>query len=500
MVTLKGPTDAEFYRTKVGRSRWYYDPLPADSTWDATDWKGPSVSATKPPFANKYVPMKTIAQMDDFERLAGMDPEERYEHIKTVEKLAGQVNMDRGSIVHQWAEDLVIGQAVIDTNMGWTAKAWEQAQRFRPALEQFFNDYQPEPTAIEVPCLHRTLNGVGYGGTADLFAVIEGENWVVDWKSRNSAHGCYFEEAAQGGAYVGAEYMIVLNGDGDPVRVPTPDANVLIVSITDDSYRCYPVDRDDAVRGYTAMHEWWTAQQSLKPSQIIGKPWAPKAAAATGRTSPDRSGTDTVTHRPVAAVTPDAITDRLKALAAGGHTDLIKQHWPAGVPTMKQGGHTTDQLELLMQFTRRLETEVGAPFNEDDTEGIAPAIATEEPSTPVKIDEGGKMADDAYNALRTHFNALSDEQKAAIGQIVREAKAAGANFTVKTNPTIRTFEISRALIGWASMETNPNHLALFTEVVRISDNTSDEDFTLGAVLASFTIEQAKQLAEQYPIS
>ena len=500
MVTLKGPTDAEFYRTKVGRSRWYYDPLPADSTWDATDWKGPSVSATKPPFANKYVPMKTIAQMDDFERLAGMDPEERYEHIKTVEKLAGQVNMDRGQIVHQWAEDLVIGKPVIETNMGWTAKAWEQAQRFRPALEKFFDDYQPEPVAIEVPCFHRKLHEFGYGGTADLFGVIEGERWVVDWKSRNSDHGCYFEEAAQGGAYTGAEYMIVLNGEGDPVRVPVPQANVLIVSITDDSYRCYPIDRDDAIRAYTAMHAWWAAQQSLKPSQIIGKPWAPKAAAATSRTSPDRSGTDTVTPRDVAAVTPQMVRERFRQLAAAGHTALIQERWPKTIPSLTKDGHTPEQLAALIEVAQQVETEVGATFHEDDTEGITAPTPAETPAEAVKIDEGGKMADDAYNTLRTHFNALSDEQRAAIGRIVKEAKAAGANFTVKTNPTVRTFEISRALIGWANTDTNPNHLALFTEAVRISDNTSDEDFTLGALLASFTIQQASQLAEQYPIN
>lgn len=274
-TALIGPAEADHYRVKVGRSRWYYDPLPADETWSATDWQGPSVSATKPPFANKYVPMRTIAEMSDEEwaRMSTIDADARYEQIKSVEKTAGFVNMDRGTIVHMWAEDLLAGRLLREP-YGYKQAAAEAALQYRPALQAFFDDYQPRPVAVEVPCLHRTLNGVGYGGTADVLADLGSSGtWWIDWKSRKGEHGAYVEEAAQGGAYGGAEYMITVGADGNPQRSPIPAADgVLIVSLTTDGYRCYPIELDVAVSTYSAMHGWWVAQREAK----FGKAFAPK--------------------------------------------------------------------------------------------------------------------------------------------------------------------------------------------------------------------------------
>src|SRR5690606_21445437 len=104
--------------------------------------------------------------------------------------------------------------------------------------------------------------------------------WVVDWKSRNSDHDAYLEEGAQGGAYLGAEYMIVAGADGAPTRAKVPEVSgVLIVSIREDGYRAFPIDRGEAVNAYHAMHAWWVAQRRYTDSGAKGKPWAPMAAA-----------------------------------------------------------------------------------------------------------------------------------------------------------------------------------------------------------------------------
>jgi len=276
MTTLKGPADADHYRVKVGQSRWYCDPLPSDERWEATDAQWPSVSATKPPFANRYVTIKSLAEMDPAEItwLAGIDTDRRYDAYKAHERATSLINMNRGTIVHAWAEDLLADRPMVDPTGLYDRAAVEAAAAFRPGLEQFFEDYNPSPIAVEVPCIHRSLNGFGYGGTADVFADLgEHGRWVIDWKSRKSDHGAYVEEAAQGGAYLGAEYMVVVGVDGQPVRIPIPQMDgILIVSITDTGYRCFPVDAASAVDAYRAMHTWWVSQRVTK----FGRAWAPR--------------------------------------------------------------------------------------------------------------------------------------------------------------------------------------------------------------------------------
>ena len=243
---LRGPADADHWRVKEGRfnERWYTDQLPACPLGEyLPDWRGPSISTLKPPFANKYVPMRSIAEMSDAEwkRLSSTSAETRYEAIKSHEKLAGRINMDRGNIVHEWAEDLLFGRPM-RLVLGYSGEAETQAERYRPALVQFFDDYQPTLIAAEVVCLHRTLNGIGYGGTCDAMVAIDGRNYIVDWKSRSSDHAAYLEEAAQIAGYANAEYMIV-ETDGGPARAPIPELEGgLIVSIKDDGYRVYPVE------------------------------------------------------------------------------------------------------------------------------------------------------------------------------------------------------------------------------------------------------------------
>jgi len=280
---LLGPANADHFRVKVGRygDRWYTDPLPSCpiAPYNPT-WKAPSVSWTKPPFSNKYVPMRSIADMaaDEWARLATVPADARYEAIKSHDKLAGRVNMDRGSVVHAWAEDRLLGRVPLFAEPArWADGALEQAEKFRPALEAFFEHYQPEPYAVEAVCLHRTLNGVGYGGTMDALVKIDGELWAIDWKSRNSDHAAYLEEAAQGGAYIGAEYMIVAGDDGAPCRVRMPKvAGVLIVSIRSDGYRAYPIDAERAITAYADMHAWAIASK-MTHNDIVGHPWAPRA-------------------------------------------------------------------------------------------------------------------------------------------------------------------------------------------------------------------------------
>jgi hypothetical protein len=426
---LLGPSDADHFRVKVGRygDRWYTDPLPACDIAEASEWVGPSVSTTKPPFANKYVPMRSIADMpsDEWQRLSSKDADERYEAIKLYEKSASRINMDRGSIVHRYAEDRLFGRATIEQFLPGSPKALEQAQRFRPALDAFFDTYQPELVVAEAVCLHRTLNGVGYGGTTDAIIRVERDLWDVDWKSRNSDHAAYDDEAGQGGAYIGAEYMIVTGPDGNPMRAPIPAvAGVLIVSIREDGFRVYPIDRDGAIAHYEAMHRWWCAQQELTKNKVIGRPWATKAA---------KSQPLPTDRRAVLRARYQAMSDDEKFAYMDLHVD------PDNLDAVEAALDKVDRFNVTCEMPPLLKVEV--------------------PKLETPPDEGGSVADTDVRALEERFKRLPIDASLWTGRLVAEGNKAFP-FRIKDKPTERRYWLYRGILAlceagpdWANDDT-----------------------------------------------
>jgi hypothetical protein len=253
-MTLLGPADADHYRVKVGRygDRWYCDPLPACDIADATDATWPSISTVKKASGQdwSYVAMKRCAAAVTAhpDRYADIAADAAYEQLKAADKEAKNIAFNRGTIIHLWFEDLLSGEPPREftpfdlATQRLAESALDEATRYLPAVKAWFDAYQPQLVAKEVVCIHRTLNGVGYGGTADAIISIDGNLYMADWKSRGSDHDAYAEEAAQVAALAGAEYMIVVGDDGSPVRRLLPRLNGgLIVSIKTDGCRTYPV-------------------------------------------------------------------------------------------------------------------------------------------------------------------------------------------------------------------------------------------------------------------
>lgn len=441
MTVLMGPADADHYRVKIGRyrDRWYTDPLPGCDIAEASDWHGPSVSATKPPFANKYVPMRAIADMptDDWKRLATKEPDARYEAIKTHEKQVSQANMKRGGIVHKWAEDRLLGHPINTQFLDGPVAAQEQALRFLPALESFFDTYQPELVACEVVCLHRTLNDVGYGGTSDAFIRVESDVWCVDWKSRNSDHDAYPDEAGQGGAYIGAEYMIITGPDGNPTRVKVPAvAGVLIVSIREDGFRTYPIDAQGAIDHYHEMHRWWTAQQQLTANKVIGRPWAPKtsvAAAADDGDVPPTSSTSSVA--PSAATDPTYNTRRNRLLE---RYRSMNDREKMAYCDIHIDPNNLDAIETALNQVDSFARVIPP----------APVVTSPVVEPPTPPDEGDTVADTDVKALQKRFEKLPLEGSLWTGRLVAEGKTSH-DFRIKDRPTVRRYEIYRGILALA---------------------------------------------------
>lgn len=258
MTVLQGPADADHFRVKVGKykERWYCDPLPACDIADATEDTWPSISGVKSavPFpAADYVAMQRCSTAIATATAEGRTtfyggPDDVYEQLKLANRHGQRIAFNRGTIIHYWFEDMLNGKPM-RTFTDWDLEAdrlhpdaLTEATRYIDAIHAWFKTYTPELVAAEFVCIHRDLNGHGYGGTGDAIIRIDDKLYLVDWKSRGSDHDCYPEEAAQVAALAGAQYMIITGPEGSPVRalIPPLDGG-LIVSIKTDGCRTYPV-------------------------------------------------------------------------------------------------------------------------------------------------------------------------------------------------------------------------------------------------------------------
>jgi hypothetical protein len=240
---LRGPAHADNFRTKVGRfaERWYMDPLPGCDIAPATDAVWPAISTVKKAAgfdAAEFVALKAAAGAfhDNPGFYADGTVDGIYEQLKVANKARRNEAFARGNGVHAACEAILYGHPV-------KLKEGDPGYNYLPAVQAFFNDYNPKLIAAEFVAIHRDLGGVGYGGTCDAGVTIDNVPTIIDWKSRgeDSNHGAYAEEAAQIAAYMHAQYYLVEGAAGAERRELNWEQG-LIVSIKPDSYEVYPID------------------------------------------------------------------------------------------------------------------------------------------------------------------------------------------------------------------------------------------------------------------
>ena len=142
-------------------------------------------------------------------------------------------------------------------------------QGFVTQLELCVKEFNIEPVEIEVTCWNQTL---GYAGTADLFAKVDGEQICVDFKT--GASGIFPETALQLAAYCRAEFIV----DPDGEQRPLPETEgAAAISLRPDHYKVVPVRVDDEVfdvfRHLVSVANW---QRTVSKS-VLGAPVQPKA-------------------------------------------------------------------------------------------------------------------------------------------------------------------------------------------------------------------------------
>jgi hypothetical protein len=162
--------------------------------------------------------------------------------------------MDRGTRIHASIESILRREpAAIDPRDEAAvagARAW---------LNQQATEHGLRPLVVEAFLIHETM---GYGGTLDLIAEIDGEVWLLDWKTGKSvawpSGEVYRDHRLQLTAYEHAEFIAKV---GDPERYPIPAITRHgIVHVTDGGTRLYPApvtDRDwIAFRACLNLHQW----------------------------------------------------------------------------------------------------------------------------------------------------------------------------------------------------------------------------------------------------
>ncbi len=162
----------------------------------------------------------------------------------------GTSSRERGTRIHAALEAIVRREPpVIDP-------------RDRPAVEgarAWLNEHRVRPIEVEACLLNET---VGYGGTCDLIAELDGEVWLLDWKTSKSVADAkgnvWAEMRLQLAAYARAEFI---GREGDPERYPLPPITRHgILHVTDAGTRLYEAEVTEAdwtaFRACMWLHSW----------------------------------------------------------------------------------------------------------------------------------------------------------------------------------------------------------------------------------------------------
>jgi hypothetical protein len=163
----------------------------------------------------------------------------------------GTNGRERGSRIHEAIEHILHRRTNVPVD-----------PRDAPAVEgarTWLNEHRVRPLEVEAFLINETL---GYGGTCDLIAELDGEVWLLDWKTSKSVAWpdgrVYDEMKLQLAAYARAEFIA---RPADPDRHPLPPiTRTGVVHVTDAGTRLYPADvtEDDwtAFRACLWLHGW----------------------------------------------------------------------------------------------------------------------------------------------------------------------------------------------------------------------------------------------------
>jgi hypothetical protein len=206
-----------------------------------------------------------VRNLDVLERMVRSGgPQAAVDWLKRIPDYARDASADLGSAVHAAAEAIARGQS---------GPIAEDVAPFVAAYRRdFLEVFHPRFIALEaMVCSER----YEYGGTADAFAEIDGETWLLDYKT---GAGVYPDTALQLGGLARAQFI---GYPGDPVQYPVPFATRFgVLHIRPEGARLLPVvvDRATVAAFLDARRLYGWDQGPAKT--VIGEPITRAASSA----------------------------------------------------------------------------------------------------------------------------------------------------------------------------------------------------------------------------
>lgn len=189
----------------------------------------------------------------------------------------------------------------------------------------------------------------------------------------------------------------------------------------------------------------------------------------------------------------DNLRERVRTLVDLGHRDNVVWRWPEGVPGFASDHvHTLSELERIERALVAVENQVGAPFNPPP---LTPKPSRRQPVEPVtvepvtQIDDGDMVDADELAALQDAVEQLSDDERAIIQTVAKEANQAGYPISVAQKPCRRRWLIADALRIWCAFGWDND--VIDAALTHIDAPSAD---TLGGRIGQLTSDQAVNFA------
>jgi len=184
----------------------------------------------------------------------------------------------------------------------------------------------------------------------------------------------------------------------------------------------------------------------------------------------------------------DTLVARAKQLKAAGHGEQLVAAWPANYPALSKLATADEtQLKRVDEILAALEAEHEMPF-------MAAAEPAPKAKRAPKRQAGAPRPDDTEHAdekavekLEAHVAKLNDQERAWLNEQTAAAKADGYSVSITQVPSVRRFEIGRALLAFAKLTD-------VDDMFNCALNTvGSPDGSLGQRVGTLTKEQAEQL-------
>lgn len=471
--------DADLFRVQKGQyaDRWYVDPLPSCEVAEADPaFCVPSVSTIKRASGKDWTQV-SLGRVAGWIHEAkpsfdGLDRATIKDHLQRASGEGLDLAMERGTQIHSMFEAVANGQDPAGVELG------VEARLFRRTVLDCIEEQQPNMALCEFICLSRS---VGYGGTADSIWCIDGEYWVVDYKSRNGKHDLYIEEAWQVAGYGKADYWVAasLSPEGELQHhrmAPLDLAGGLVISLTRQSYRIYEIDLEAAWGGFCTLRQHWQDRSDGK---------RPLVRAKWDNPTPTRD---------------QWIRRRIELIRDYGglpSMSVLIGVWPDGVqkPKHQTEPYSDGDIDRLLPAVEHAEAAAGAPWPPEDP---GPRAGPEMPEQSSEVQEEprrgpleGEDWPEGAAVVARRLAALPSAAVDWISSVVVDARLAGTPIRLEETPTRRRVYIARALILACEKHlTREAFWAMVTSVIgpdRMGGST-------GEILGGLDVDEAAKLA------